>query len=87
MAVTTSRVLRLTFTTAGGKTFAITIPNPRVDLQQAEVVAAMDSIIASDLFLTSNGALTGIRDIRVMLRISLPSATSRFPPEKRLTQS
>ena len=66
MAVTTSRVLRLTFTTAGGKTFAITIPNPRVDLQQAEAVAAMNSIIASDLFLTSSGALTGIRDIRVI---------------------
>jgi len=66
MAVTTNRVLRLTFTTAGGKTFAITIPNPKVDLQQAEVAAAMDSIIASDLFLTSSGALTGIRDIRVI---------------------
>ncbi|OLN27938.1 DUF2922 domain-containing protein [Desulfosporosinus metallidurans] len=66
MAVTTSRVLRLTFTTAGGKTLAITIPNPREDLQQAEAVAVMDSIIASDLFLTSSGALTGIRDIRVI---------------------
>jgi len=66
MAVTTSRVLRLTFTTAGGKTFAVTIPNPKVDLQQAEAVAAMDSIITSDLFLTSSGALTGIRDIRVI---------------------
>ena len=65
MAVTTSRVLRLTFTTAGGKTLAITIPNPREDLQQAEAVAVMNSIIASDLFLTSSGALTGIRDIRV----------------------
>ena len=66
MAVTTSRVLRLTFTTAGSKTFAITIPNPRVDLQQAEATVAMDSIITSDLFLTSSGALTGIRDIRVI---------------------
>ena len=66
MAVTTSRVLRLTFTTAGGKTFAISIPNPREDLQQSEAVAAMDSIIASDLFFTSSGALTGIRDIRVI---------------------
>ena len=66
MAVTISRVLRLTFTTASGKTFAITIPNPRVDLQQAKAVAVMDSIIASDLFLTSSGALTGVRDIRVI---------------------
>jgi len=68
MAVTTSRMLRLTFTTDGGKTFAVTIPNPKVDLQQAEAeaVAAMDSIITSDLFLTSSSALTGIRDIRVI---------------------
>lgn len=66
MAITTSSVLRLTFTTAGGKTFTITIPNPKEDLQQAEAVAAMNSIIASDLFLTSSGALTGIRDIRAI---------------------
>ena len=66
MALTTSSVLRLTFTTAGGKTFAITIPNPKGDLQQAEAVAVMDSIIASDLFLTSSGALTGIRDIKAI---------------------
>ena len=66
MALTTSSVLRLTFTTAGGKTFAITIPNPRTDLQQAEVMAVMNSIIANDLFLTSSGALTGIRDIKVI---------------------
>ena len=63
MAITTSKVLRLTFSTASGKTFAITIPTPREDLQQAEAVAVMNSIIASDLFLTSSGALTGIRDI------------------------
>ena len=66
MALTTNRVLRLTFTTAGGKTYAITVPNPREDLQQAEAMAAMNSIIASDIFLTSSGALIGIRDIRVI---------------------
>ena len=66
MAVTTNRVLRLTFTTAGGKTYAITVPNPREDLQQAEAMAAMNSIIASDIFLTSSGALIGIRDIKII---------------------
>lgn len=66
MAVTTNKVLRLTFTTAGGKTYAITVPNPREDLQQAEAMAAMNSIITSDLFLTSSGALIGIRDIKVI---------------------
>jgi len=66
MALKTTSVLRLTFTTAGSKTFAITLSNPKQDLQQAEVMAVMDSIIASDLFLTSSGALTGIRDIKVI---------------------
>lgn len=66
MAITTNKVLKLTFTTAGGKTLAITLPNPKEDLQQAEALAAMNSIIASDLFLTSSGALTGIRDIRIV---------------------
>lgn len=66
MPVTSSRVLRLTFSTAGGKTFALTIPNPKADLQQAAVMAAMNSIITSDLYLTSSGALTGIRDIKVI---------------------
>ncbi|NLI91891.1 MAG: DUF2922 domain-containing protein [Peptococcaceae bacterium] len=66
MAVSTNRVARLTFATAGGKTFAITIPNPKEDLQQAEVVAAMNEIIASGIFLPSSGALTGIRDIKVI---------------------
>lgn len=66
MAVTTSRILRLTFTTAGGKTLAITVPNPRTGLQQAEVMTAMNTIISGDIFLTVSGALTGIRDIRVV---------------------
>lgn len=66
MAVTTSKVGRLTFTTAGGSTFAITIPDPKADMQLAEAVAVMNSLIASDIFITPSGALTGIRDIKVI---------------------
>ncbi|HWQ72680.1 MAG TPA: DUF2922 domain-containing protein [Desulfitobacteriaceae bacterium] len=66
MAVTTNRVLRLTFSTTGGETYAITVPNPREDLQQAEAVAVMNSFIASDIILTASGALIGIRDIKVI---------------------
>lgn len=39
MAIKTNKVLRLTFTTAGGKTYSITIPDPREDLQKAEAEA------------------------------------------------
>lgn len=66
MAVTTNKVLMLTSTTAGGKTYSITIPDPREDLQKAEAKAVMDTIIQKNIFLTSSGALTGKRDIRVI---------------------
>ena len=66
MAVTTNKVVRLTFTTAGGKTFSITIPDPREDLDKAQAEAVMDTIIQKNIFLTSSGALTGKRDIRVI---------------------
>lgn len=66
MAITTNKVLRLTFTTAGGKTFSITIPDPREDLQKAEAETVMDTIIQKNIFLTSSGALTGKQDIRVI---------------------
>ena len=66
MAVTTNKVVRLTFTTAGGKTFSITIPNPREDLEKAEAETVMDTIIQKNIFLTSSGELIGKRDIRVV---------------------
>jgi len=66
MAVTTNKVVRLTFTTAGGKTFSITIPDPREDLDKAQAEAVMDTIIQKNVFLTSSGALTGKRDIKVV---------------------
>lgn len=66
MAIITNKVVRLSFTTAGGKTFSITIPNPRDDLDQAEVLAVMDTIVSSNIFLTTSGALTGIRDVKVI---------------------
>ena len=66
MAMTATKVLRLMFTTAGGSTFAITIPNPKETLQATEAMTFMQSLIASDIFLTPTGALTGIRDIKVI---------------------
>ncbi|MDO0825742.1 DUF2922 domain-containing protein [Desulfosporosinus nitroreducens] len=45
---------------------ANTIDNPKEDLQLTETMTAMNSLIASDIFLTPSGALTGIRDIKVI---------------------
>lgn len=66
MAITTSKVARLSFTTAGGQAFTITIPNPREDLTQTEVMAVMDTIVSSNIFFTSGGALTGVRDVKII---------------------
>ncbi|KGK82914.1 hypothetical protein DP73_20165 [Desulfosporosinus sp. HMP52] len=66
MAITTNKVVKLTFTTAGGKTFSITIPDPREDLDKAEAEAVMDTIIQKNVFLTSSGELIGKRDIKVV---------------------
>ena len=48
MAVTSSKVVRLVFTTSGGGSFTITLPNPREDLQLPEIKAVMESLISSD---------------------------------------
>jgi hypothetical protein len=52
--------------TANNRSYTITIPNPREDLQKAEIEAVMDMIIEKDVFFTRNGALTGKRDARVV---------------------
>ncbi|SHJ14363.1 DUF2922 domain-containing protein [Desulfosporosinus lacus] len=66
MAVTTNKVIRLTFTTVAGKTFSITLPNPRADLTKAEAEAVMDTVISRNIFTTTGGDLVGKRDIRVV---------------------
>lgn len=66
MAVTTDRSGRLSFTTGGGNTFSLTVPQPREDIQLAEVMSVMNSLIAGGVFLTAHGALTGVRDIKII---------------------
>ncbi|AFL99017.1 MULTISPECIES: DUF2922 domain-containing protein [Desulfitobacterium] len=66
MAIATNKILRLSFSTAGGKTFTLTIPNPREDLSQAEILAVMDKMISEDILMTTSGAITGVKDIRVV---------------------
>ncbi|MEL1135912.1 DUF2922 domain-containing protein [Desulfitobacterium sp. THU1] len=63
MAITTTKVLRLTFATSGGKNLTITLPNPREDLTKAEIETVMDMILAKNIFFTSDGELSssGIR--------------------------
>ena len=66
MAVTTNRTVRLSFTTSEGKTFTLTVPQPREELQLAEAMSVMNSLIAGGVFFTAHGTLTGVRDIKVI---------------------
>ncbi|ADY55543.1 hypothetical protein Sgly_1227 [Syntrophobotulus glycolicus DSM 8271] len=70
MAVTTDRALRLSFTTAGGKTFSLTVPQPRQNIQAAEVLDVVNGLIAGGIFLPRQGALTGVKDIKVIETIT-----------------
>ena len=66
MAVTTNRVVRMTFTTPTGRVYSLTLPNPRADLSKAEIEAAMDAILTKNIFITTGGELVGKRDIKII---------------------
>lgn len=66
MAVTTNRTARLSFTTTGGNTFSVTVPQPRADIQLTEALDVMNALIVGGIFLTANGTPTGVRDIKVI---------------------
>ncbi len=66
MSVSTNRITRLSFTTTGGNTFSLTVPEPRENIQMAEALDVMNSLIAGGIFITTHGTLTGVRDIKVI---------------------
>ena len=66
MAISTSKTLRMVFDNAVGSSFTITLPEPKEDLTGPQIEAAMDLIIARDIFTTTGGSLTAKRDIRIV---------------------
>jgi hypothetical protein len=70
MATATSKVLRMSFATAGGTAFTITITEPKEDLTAAQVETVMDLIISKNMFTTSGGDLLRKRDIKVIQTIT-----------------
>ncbi|AQS60256.1 MULTISPECIES: DUF2922 domain-containing protein [Eubacteriales] len=53
----TTQTLQMRFVTQAGTRVTISLDNPRDDLTEAEVTAAMDQIIAKNIFSTSGGDL------------------------------
>ena len=66
MAIITSKVLKLTFLTTGGKSFVISVPQPRENLTMPEVQTVMETVITKNIFNSPSGELAAIRDIRVI---------------------
>lgn len=66
MGITTTKVLKLTFNTNGGRTFVLTIPDPKGDLQNTDIEALMDEIVLKNVFITPSGALSGKKDARII---------------------
>ncbi|MDD4238036.1 MAG: DUF2922 domain-containing protein [Desulfotomaculaceae bacterium] len=67
MATTTT--LRMSFKNQSGNTVNISLDNPKVGLTGAEVEAAMDLVIAKNIFTTSGGDLVNKADAGSFLRI------------------
>lgn len=63
---TTAKTLRMVFRNQAGKNVTISLDNPRADVTSAEIEAAMDLIIARNIFTSSGGDLVSKQDIRII---------------------
>jgi hypothetical protein len=66
MAVTSKKVLRMTFNNTLGSAVSFTLPEPKEDLTVVQIEAVMDQMIARNIFLTSGGELVSKRDIKII---------------------
>ncbi|KGK91387.1 hypothetical protein DP73_03725 [Desulfosporosinus sp. HMP52] len=66
MAITTKKVLRMTFSNAAGKAVTISLNQPKEGITVAEIESVMDQIISKDIFFTSGGGLVSKRDIKIV---------------------
>ncbi|OXS74192.1 DUF2922 domain-containing protein [Domibacillus enclensis] len=62
-----AKVLELNFTATGGET-KLMIRNPKEPVDPVQVKAAMEQIIAADVFFSTKGYLTGVIDARIVER-------------------
>ncbi|MDH7577594.1 MAG: DUF2922 domain-containing protein [Bacillota bacterium] len=68
--------LELIFQTAGGGRLRISVADPREDLTPAEVEAAMNTIIAKDIFTSRTGSATAIYGARIVSRDTVDLITA-----------
>ncbi|ACV64698.1 hypothetical protein Dtox_4011 [Desulfofarcimen acetoxidans DSM 771] len=61
-----TQTLRMTFLNAAGNRVSISLDNPRDNLTQSEVEAAMNTVITKKVFTTSGGDLVSIDSAAVI---------------------
>lgn len=66
MPVTSAQTLRLVFRNEAGKNVTISLDNPKDDLTAAQIEAAMDVVIARNIFTSSGGDLVAKQDVRII---------------------
>ena len=66
MAMTNRQILRMVFANQAGGNVTINIDNPRENLSPAEITAAMDVIIAKNIFTSPGGDLVGKKDVKII---------------------
>lgn len=62
------KVLEMDFVNSSGKTATIRVLDPKDDITQAEVEAAMDTIIAQNIFQIGGGDLVSKKGAQVVTR-------------------
>jgi hypothetical protein len=58
--------LLMTFSTAGGKKVSLFITDPREDLTEAEIKAAMDLIVAKNIFAPNGEDLSAVVEAKIV---------------------
>jgi hypothetical protein len=60
------KTLELVFTTAGGGTARLSVPEPVLPVNQTEINRVMDLIITRNVFETNTGAFSAKKAVRVV---------------------
>ncbi len=63
---TIAKTLRMVFRNQAGRNVTISLDNPREDLTATEIEAAMDLVIARDIFTSSGGDLVSKQDVKII---------------------
>lgn len=62
------KTLQMNFGTEFGKTYALSITNPKENITKEEVLQAMEMLVSTDYLATNSGALTSIKSAKLIDR-------------------